>query len=59
MHFPPILVIDSIVYAAIAAVRFEAQSDKYAQEHGLMVIRARENKLFSLDKVKPEELRLF
>lgn len=51
MHFPTILVIDSIVYAAIAAVRFEGQSDKYAQEHGLMVIRARENKLFSLDKV--------
>lgn len=49
----------SKVYAAIAAVRFEAQSDKYAQEHGLMVIRAKENKLFTLDKVKPEDLRLF
>ena len=50
---------DKEVIAAVAALNYERDSDKYAREQGLLVIRVSSEDIFSIDPFDREALRRF
>jgi len=50
---------DKTIYLAIAAIKYEKESDSYAHEKGLMVVRATPDNIFSLDSTEGDTLLTF
>jgi len=50
---------DKEVFAAIAAINYEAGADAFAHEEGLLVVRVSSDDIFSLDPVDEDKLRKF
>ena len=50
---------DKTVYLAIAAIKYEKESDIYAHEKGLMVVRATPDNIFTLDSTEGDTLLTF
>ena len=49
----------SIVYAAIAAINYDRDSDVYASQKGLFVIRVSDNSVFTLDPADKNDMVCF
>jgi len=47
---------DKTVYLAIAAIKYNRGSDRYAHEKGLLVVRATPDNIFTLDSTKGDEM---
>ena len=50
---------DKTVYLAIAAIKYNRGSDRYAHEKGLLVVRATPDNIFTLDSSEGDEMLMY